>query len=56
MTIQYIIISLVIASAIGRAAYSLIRSMIKPESKCNGCNSGCGGCAILEIKKTKKPA
>ena len=50
MTIQYIIIGLIIASALGNVAFKLIGSIVKPVSKCDGCPTGKGGCAISELK------
>ncbi|MCX6283325.1 MAG: FeoB-associated Cys-rich membrane protein [Bacteroidetes bacterium] len=54
MMIQYIIVGSIIASALGSVVYKLIRSIEKPAVKCDGCASGCGGCAIGELK-AKKP-
>ncbi|MEI7491215.1 MAG: FeoB-associated Cys-rich membrane protein [Bacteroidota bacterium] len=53
MTVQYIIVGFIIAFALGSVVFKLIRSIVKPVSKCDGCASGCGGCAISELK-TKK--
>lgn len=53
MTIQYIIVGLIVASAVGSIVLRLIRSIKKPVSKCDGCSAGCGGCAIHELKAKK---
>ncbi|MCX6241075.1 MAG: FeoB-associated Cys-rich membrane protein [Bacteroidetes bacterium] len=53
MTIQYIIVGLIIASALGSIAYRLIRSVKKPAGPCGGCVSSCGGCSIHELKARK---
>jgi len=54
MTTQYIIVGIIIASAIGSVAYRFIRSLNKPAGKCDGCASSCGGCAIHELKSMKR--
>jgi len=54
MIIQNIIVLLIIASAAGTVVYRLVRAVIRPAGKCDGCaSSGCGGCAIHELKSKK---
>ncbi|MEI6883748.1 MAG: FeoB-associated Cys-rich membrane protein [Bacteroidota bacterium] len=52
MTTQYIIVGLIITLAAGNMVYRLIRSIVKPSSKCDGCSSNCGRCALQEFRKT----
>jgi hypothetical protein len=56
MIVQYIIVSLIIASAAGTVVYRVVRSMTHPSDKCEGCaSSGCAGCAVKELQmKIKK--
>jgi len=54
MIIQYIIVSLIIASATGTVVYRVMKSVTHPSSKCTGCASAaCGGCALHELKAKK---
>ncbi|MEI8007415.1 MAG: FeoB-associated Cys-rich membrane protein [Bacteroidota bacterium] len=54
MIIQYIIVSLIIASAAGTVVFRLVKSVSHPSGKCDGCaSSGCGGCAVQELKAKK---
>jgi len=51
MLIQYIIVSLIIASATGTVLYRVVRSVTHPSGKCHGCaSSGCGGCQVKELQ------
>ena len=54
MTIQYSIIGLIIATSVGIVAFRLIRSITKPVSKCDGCATSHGGCAVHELKAKKQ--
>jgi len=53
MTIQYIIVGLIIASATGNAVFRLIRSGRRPAGKCDGCSAKCNLKAVQELKGRK---
>ena len=48
--VQYIIVGLIVASALAYTVYSLTRSM-KATKKPHGCGGGCTGCELKDIKK-----
>jgi hypothetical protein len=47
MTIQYIIVGIIIATAVGTAVWRILRPVVNPKGKCGCCaSSGCAGCPI----------
>lgn len=51
MVLQTYITLAIVFSAAGIALYRIIKSLVNPLTKCDGCGKGCGGCSIEELKK-----
>jgi hypothetical protein len=49
--LQLIITGIIVATALGIAIYRAVVYLRNPIRGCNGCEKGCGGCSLEELKK-----
>jgi hypothetical protein len=48
---QIILTVIIVAAALGFGIYRTVRSLRDPLRGCEGCEKGCGGCSLEDLKK-----
>ena len=48
---QIILTVIIVITAIGVAVYKAVRYLKNPLHECEGCDLGCAGCSLEELKK-----